>query len=911
MKTKHFNFFSALLLLSIFNLQTPKQVFFICHSHDDLGWLSTIQEYYRDQVKYILDSIIQAISDSSSNQTLHKKFQYSEIGNIKLYLNDEPSLTQSKKDAINSLIKNKKWEFVNGGISQPDEACSNYHDIINNYFYGLRYIQSNFNATTHILWQLDPFGHSKAFFYLASKFGMKHGVVTRIDHDLRNEMGRSKNMEFIYKLPENRELIVHVSTNYHQNPPPGCENNPDYRQTIYNDDFSPEWSEDMYQESSYIMIGDDFEWRYPNNFYSNIDPLIKNCPRFKYALFSEYAQNFDENIDRPKLKIFEDDFFVYSQQIASGFQSWSGYFSTKPLLKYRISRIGIVLRNISAFIAYFFLTEERNLANKKSIESLVDICEEAALLIHHDTITGTSTYRVDSDYFQRILDIELRLHVILANNLNDDKIPYFCDINLSISQSNNQCSYFPALLNNRDINFVVFNNDFYPKSKIFRISVPVLSKNKGIFLEDENQQIVQTFIICLSVVPFCHLYFFDTLSENLQKEYKLNIVDMPFESNFPETDISLIESKSKTSNADFETIHIVEDNVILTFSNFIVEISQNLIKYMCSIEKQENLISYLYMLANKSGHYVLDYNGQLSQMNYTQFISYKIIKTEFMEGVIVEGTRITMILTKEKDKPHYSIQTLVLNDPIFFLGVHVLLKITSTPISNPKNEFYTDSNGLFEMKRNLGKTFERGVFPITRFVKILDENNKSGLKVFTDRAQGAYAYDNAVFIYLQRSSSVSDEKGNNEILSVNENVFLNHIVYNFIPGSEKISDETDQILNEIDRYDFILFGEDLKSFFKKNNEHQNKSPILPKAVKITYQFISEVKLILRFQNTFVFELFEVDLEKWLIYQYPKRRFQEVEFEYVWEGSGKEEPLKKVYRINPLEFVTILATVKND
>ena len=41
----------------------------------------------------------------------------------------------TKKEYIN-LLKNKQIEFLNGGVSMNDEACSYYEDIIENHSYG-------------------------------------------------------------------------------------------------------------------------------------------------------------------------------------------------------------------------------------------------------------------------------------------------------------------------------------------------------------------------------------------------------------------------------------------------------------------------------------------------------------------------------------------------------------------------------------------------------------------------------------------------------------------------------------------------------------------------------------------------------------------------------------------------------
>ncbi len=63
--------FSVLLLLFLATgLLTENEergvveVFIVPHSHDDVGWILTVDEYYFQQVQFILDSCIQQLLDN-------------------------------------------------------------------------------------------------------------------------------------------------------------------------------------------------------------------------------------------------------------------------------------------------------------------------------------------------------------------------------------------------------------------------------------------------------------------------------------------------------------------------------------------------------------------------------------------------------------------------------------------------------------------------------------------------------------------------------------------------------------------------------------------------------------------------------------------------------------------------------
>ena len=49
--------------------------------------------------------------------------------------------TDDKKQSFRNLIKNGQFLIINGGISAPDEATTNYEDIIDNFMTGHRFIK--------------------------------------------------------------------------------------------------------------------------------------------------------------------------------------------------------------------------------------------------------------------------------------------------------------------------------------------------------------------------------------------------------------------------------------------------------------------------------------------------------------------------------------------------------------------------------------------------------------------------------------------------------------------------------------------------------------------------------------------------------------------------------------------------
>jgi hypothetical protein len=53
------------------NTVSSLNVHLICHSHDDVGWLSTVDQYYTQQVQYIIDSVISALEANPERKFIY------------------------------------------------------------------------------------------------------------------------------------------------------------------------------------------------------------------------------------------------------------------------------------------------------------------------------------------------------------------------------------------------------------------------------------------------------------------------------------------------------------------------------------------------------------------------------------------------------------------------------------------------------------------------------------------------------------------------------------------------------------------------------------------------------------------------------------------------------------------------
>lgn len=70
----------------------------VCHSHDDVGWLNTPEEYYEERVNKIITSVVQALIDNPK-----RKFSQTEIYYFERWWNAQDDIT---KHDVRRLVKN-------------------------------------------------------------------------------------------------------------------------------------------------------------------------------------------------------------------------------------------------------------------------------------------------------------------------------------------------------------------------------------------------------------------------------------------------------------------------------------------------------------------------------------------------------------------------------------------------------------------------------------------------------------------------------------------------------------------------------------------------------------------------------------------------------------------------------------
>jgi lysosomal alpha-mannosidase len=184
---------------------TKLNVHIVAHSHDDVGWLKTVDQYYYGArnniqhagVQYIIDSVIHSLT-----QNPDRRFIYVEIGFFWRWWNQQ---TNAKRDEVKQLVSEGRLEFISGGWCMNDEAATHYNSIIDQHALGAEFLHDQFGecGRPKIGWQIDPFGHSREQASLLAQMGFDGLFFGRADYEDYQTRNRTKTMEMVWKASAN------------------------------------------------------------------------------------------------------------------------------------------------------------------------------------------------------------------------------------------------------------------------------------------------------------------------------------------------------------------------------------------------------------------------------------------------------------------------------------------------------------------------------------------------------------------------------------------------------------------------------------------------------------------------------------------------------------------------------------
>ncbi|XP_008583190.1 PREDICTED: lysosomal alpha-mannosidase [Galeopterus variegatus] len=404
-------------------------VHLVAHTHDDVGWLKTVDQYFygikndiqHAGVQYILDSVISALLAEPT-----RRFVYVEMAFFSRWWYQQTNATQ---ETVRQLVRQGRLEFANGGWVMNDEAATHYGAIVDQMTLGLRFLEDTFgnDGRPHVAWHIDPFGHSREQASLFAQMGFDGFFLGRLDYQDKEVRKEKQQMEQVWRAsdslkPPTADLFTGVLPNIY-NPPNNlcwdvlCADKP-----VVDDPRSPEYNAEKmvdyflqlaaaqaqyYRTNHTVMtMGSDFQYENANMWFKNLDKLIRlvnaqqqaNGSRVHVLYSTPACYLWELNKANLTWSVKQDDFFPYAD---GPHKFWTGYFSSRPALK-RYERL-----------SYNFLQVCNQLealagpaANMGSygLGDSAPLNEAMAVLQHHDAVSGTSRQHVADDYARQLAE---------------------------------------------------------------------------------------------------------------------------------------------------------------------------------------------------------------------------------------------------------------------------------------------------------------------------------------------------------------------------------------------------------------------------------------------------------------------------------------------------------------------------
>ncbi|XP_063675367.1 alpha-mannosidase 2x-like [Bolinopsis microptera] len=398
-------------------------VYLVAHSHCDPGWLETYTKYYKTEVKPLLTNLYQWAMDHQDF-----KYIYAEVSFFKLWWEDQ---TKKVRDDMGRLAREGRFEFVQGGWVQADEANSHYFALLNQMLDGHEWLKKNLpDARPRTGWAIDPFGLSPVMAQVNKMFGLDAMHIQRVHYTLKKHLAENRKLEFRWRQSwdsdEDTDILTHMGpfNGYCDSDTCGPDTNVcvqyDYSKMDFLTERPPivfitpenvkersllildQWRKKAALHASnavFIELGCDFSYRFINHLetvYSNytmIREYINNNPELntqvKWGTLSDYFDHIKKsNVKFPSLS---GDFFTYADRSD---QYWSGYYTSRPFYKNLDRVLESSLRRTEILFSFY--------RAKEGVKELTDVRNTLSLFQHHDAITGTAKKNVVLDYGQML-----------------------------------------------------------------------------------------------------------------------------------------------------------------------------------------------------------------------------------------------------------------------------------------------------------------------------------------------------------------------------------------------------------------------------------------------------------------------------------------------------------------------------
>ncbi|XP_047387943.1 lysosomal alpha-mannosidase isoform X1 [Sciurus carolinensis] len=765
-------------------------VHLVAHTHDDVGWLKTVDQYFygvknsiqHAGVQYILDSVISALLAEPT-----RRFIYVEIAFFSRWWNQQTNATQ---EIVRKLVRQGRLEFVNGGWVMNDEATTHYGAIVDQMTLGLRFLEDTFgtDGRPRVAWHIDPFGHSREQASLFAQMGFDGFFLGRIDYQDKQLREDSLEMEQVWRgstslEPPAADLFTGILPNMY-NPPQNlcwdmlCGDNP-----VVEDPRSPEYNVKTlvtyflkvatnqgqhYRTNHTVMtMGSDFQYENANLWFKNLDKLIRlvnaqqaNGSRVHVLYSSPACYLWELHKANLTWSVKKDDFFPYAD---GPHMFWTGFFTSRPALK-RYERLSYNFLQVCNQLEALAGREATLGPYGRGDSALLN--EAMAVLQHHDAVSGTAKQHVVNDYARQLAEGWGPCEVLLSNALawlSGSKLAFsFCrELNMSICPPSQKSASFHV---------VVYNPLGRKVDQMVRLPV-----SKGVFLvKDPNGKTVLSDVV---VVPSS-----DPQEHSPELLFSASVPALGF-SIYSVTRMNQMMPQAPPPNSaphksQYRSLAIENEYIRATFdpdTGLLKEISNKDKKLLLPVSQ-----AFFWYIASagddksrqSSGAYIFRPEEQ-KPFPVSRWAQIRLVKTALVQEVHQSFSAwCSQVVRLYQGQRHLELEWTVGPIPVGDAWGKEVISRFDTPMKT--NEyFYTDSNGreILRRRRNYRPTWALkqtepvagNYYPVNTRIYIKD--GRMQLTVLTDRSQGGSSLtDGSLELMVHRKLLKDDDRGVGEPL---------------------------------------------------------------------------------------------------------------------------------------------------
>ncbi|XP_006900896.1 PREDICTED: lysosomal alpha-mannosidase [Elephantulus edwardii] len=763
-------------------------VHLVAHTHDDVGWLKTVDQYFygihgniqHAGVQYILDSVVSSLLADPT-----RRFIYVEIAFFSRWWKQQTRATQ---ETVRELVRQGRLEFANGGWVMNDEATTHYGAIVDQMTLGLRFLEDTFGSDGRptVAWHIDPFGHSREQASLFAQMGFDGFFFGRLDYQDKMFRENMREMEQVWRAssslkPPAADLFTGVLPNMY-NPPDNlcwdvlCDDMP-----VVDDPRSPEYNAKElvtyflqlataqarhYRTNHTIMtMGSDFQYENANMWFKNLDKLIHLVNSQQQAngsqvhvLYSTPACYLWE-LNKANLtwSVKQDDFFPYAD---GSYKFWTGYFSSRPALK-RYERLSYnflqVCNQLEALAGAAAIKGPYGLGDSAPLR------EAMAVLQHHDAVTGTSKQHVADDYARQLAQGWGPCEVLLSNALSwlsgsKDKFTFCRELNVSNCPLTQTEERFQVTIYNplgRKLNWMV---RLPVSGSIFLVKDPsgVTVPSKVVALQDPEGQEHPPELLFLASVPALG---FSTYSVAQVPARQVKVRPSQPRHQSP---VLVIQNEHIRASFSRDTGFLMEiENLD---EKLVLPIRQAFFWYNASTGNNQS--------AQASGAYIFR-PSRSKPLPVRHWAEIRVIKNDLVQEVHQNFSAwCSQVVRLYPGQRHLELEWTVGPIPVGDgWGKEVISRFDTLLETNGR--FYTDSNGreILERRRDYRPTWNLNqtepvagnYYPVTSRIYITDGHMQ--LTVLTDRSQGGSSLsDGSLELMVHRRLLLDDARGVGEPL---------------------------------------------------------------------------------------------------------------------------------------------------